>query len=98
MLEDYKAENRNRAVNAQNPYFNYFQYLPFRSMTSYNSDSLDASVEVMLSSMYGGGSSKLRATGNSMIQNQNTYGVNGLLMLSIAANESALGDKQYCTK
>ena len=32
MLEDYKAENRNRAVNAQNPYFNYFQYLPFRSM------------------------------------------------------------------
>ena len=91
MLEDYKAENRNRAVNAQNPYFNYFQYLPFRSMTSYNSDSLDASVEVMLSSMYGGGSSKLRATGNSMIQNQNTYGVNGLLMLSIAANESAWG-------
>ena len=91
MLEDYKAENRNRAVNAQNPYFNYFQYLPFRSMTSYNSDSLDASVEVMLSSMYGGGSSKLRATGNGMIQNQNTYGVNGLLMLSIAANESAWG-------
>lgn len=91
MLEDYKAENRNRAVNEQNPYFNYFQYLPFRSMTSYNSDSLDASVEVMLSSMYGGGSSKLCATGNSMIQNQNTYGVNGLLMLSIAANESAWG-------
>jgi len=91
MLEDYKAENRNRAVNAQNPYFNYFQYLPFRSMTSYNSDSLDASVEAMLSSMYGGGNSKLRATGNSMIQNQNTYGVNGLLMLSIAANESAWG-------
>lgn len=91
MLEDYKAENRNRAVNAQTPYFNYFQYLPFRSVTSYNSDSLDGSVEEMVSSIYGGRNSKLRATGNNMIQNQNTYGVNGLLMLSIAANESAWG-------
>lgn len=91
MLEDYKAENRNHAVNAQSPYFNYFQYLPFRSKTSYNNTVLDGSVEAMLTSLYGGKDSKLRGTGSSMLQNQNTYGVNGLLMLGIAANESAWG-------
>lgn len=92
MLEDYKNEHRNQAVNASSPYFNYFQYLPMRSLSQYLGGELDNSINSSLEGMgKGNANSKLRGTGSSMISNQDTYGVNALLMLSVAANESAWG-------
>ena len=86
MLTDYKNGNRASAVNANSPYFNYFQYLPLRSTTRYQANELDQSIAGK-----GYAESKLLNMGNSIISSQNTYGVNGLLTLSLAANESAWG-------
>lgn len=35
MLNDYRAKNRNNALNANSPYFAYYQYLPSRSLSGY---------------------------------------------------------------
>lgn len=86
MLEDYTNGNRSHAVNADNPYYNYYQYLPFRSQTQYSVGELDQ----MISSKAADGS-KMLGLGTALIGNQNTYGVNALLAAGIAANESAWG-------
>ena len=91
MLEDYQNETRASSVNPGNPYYNYYQYLPFRSRTSYSGAELN--------NLIGGktdGSSKLRNTGDYFTNSQNTYGVNGLIMAGIAANESGWGTSSIC--
>lgn len=90
MLQDYRNSVRTGAVNAGNPYYNYFQYLPLRSVTSYTDSSLNSAISSMLSN-YGYSSSVLSGTGSTMINYQNAYGVNALLMTGIAANESGWG-------
>lgn len=73
-------------MNATSPYINYFQYLPFRSVSAYTSEPLDAIV-----AHYAADNSILLNTGTSFQDYQNTYGTNALLMLGIAANESSWG-------
>ncbi len=87
MLEDYRAGNRSRAVNAGQPYFNYFQYLPLRGKSDYSADKLQTMINNRV-----GASSKMYNTGTYMNQMQNTYGVNQLMIAAIAANESAWGN------
>ena len=41
MLDDYKNDNYNKAVNKGNPYYAYYLYLPNRSQTSYTADDLN---------------------------------------------------------
>lgn len=89
MLADYKNDSRANAVNAASPYFNYFQYLPLRSTSRYQANDFDQCIAGK-----GYEESRLLNTGNSIVSNQNTYGVNGLLTLSLAANESAWGTSQ----
>lgn len=86
MLADYRNNMRSRSINAQSPYYNYYQYLPFRSTTGYTASQLSSKINARTDS-----SSKMWNFGNSSISNQNTYGVNALLMSGIAANESAWG-------
>lgn len=91
MLTDYQNGTRSASVNPGNPYYNYYQYLPFRSRTSYSSGELD--------SLIGGkttGSSKLKNTGNYFTGSQNQYGVNALIMVGIGANESGWGTSSIC--
>lgn len=86
MLQDYQNDTRASSVNPQDPYYNYFQYLPFRSRTSYSGAELNG--------LIGGktnGSSKLNNTGDYFTDSQDTYGVNALIMTGIAANESGWG-------
>lgn len=90
MLSDYAEEHRNNAVNAGSPYFNYFQYLPLRSTSRYLAEELDSSVNSVLESK-GWKDSKMQGTGSSIISNQDTYGINALITISLAANESAWG-------
>lgn len=86
MLSDYQNNTRSNSVNPKSPYYNYYQYLPMRTVTSYSSSTLSSMINSRSSS-----SSKMYNTGNSFVNNQNTYGVNALLMTGIAANESAWG-------
>lgn len=91
MLEDYQNRTRSGSVNPGSPYYNYYQYLPFRSRTAYSGAELNN-----LISGKAGSSSKLSGTGDYFVENQNTYGVNALIMVGIAANESGWGTSSIC--
>ena len=86
MLADYRNNTRSRSINPDNPYYNYYQYLPLRSVTNYAASQLSGIINAKTNS-----SSKMWNLGNSLINNQNTYGVNALLMAGLAANESGWG-------
>lgn len=86
MLDDYKNGIASHAVNANNPYYNYYQYLSFRTKTSYSAANLNA----FISSRTGTG--VMLNTGDYFIDAQNKYGVNAALMFSIGINESGFGN------
>ncbi|BDZ81308.1 glucosaminidase domain-containing protein [Claveliimonas bilis] len=86
MISDYQNNTRSHSVNPDQPYYNYYQYLPLRSQTLYSGDSLNTMIAAKVS-----GSSKMSGTGRDFVNAQEAYGVNALLMVSIAGNESAWG-------
>lgn len=88
MLSDYRNDTRKNSVNPNSPYYNYYQYLPLRSTTAYTAAQLDSKIDARTTSYP---NSKLKNLGSSLISNQNTYGVNALLTLGIAINESGWG-------
>ena len=91
MLSDYRNNTRDNSVNPDDPYYNYYQYLPMRSTTSYSSSTLNSMINSKVSS-----SSKMYNIGSAIVTNQDTYGVNGLLIAGIAANESGWGTSNIC--
>ena len=86
MLTDYQNDTRKNSVNPNQPYYNYYQYLPFRGKSNYSESEMKSMVNGKVSS-----DSKMYNTGNVFVQNQNTYGTNALLMIGIAAHESGWG-------
>ena len=88
MIDDYKNGVYSNSINSNNPYYNYFQYLPARSKTSLTAFQFDQYTNQMVSS------GKLLNIGSSLISNQNTYGVNALIMYANAALESGWGQSQ----
>ena len=85
MLDDYKTGVRTNSINSSSPYYNYYQYLPLRSKTAYSAAQLN---EIINSKAAG---YKMCNTGDVFTNYQNTYGVNALIAVGIAANESAWG-------
>ena len=93
MLTDYKNNTRSNAVNGNNPYYNYYQYLSHRSTSVYTAAQLNeaiASLSKGTESSYGR-TSKMKNQGSSFINNQNEYGANSMLAIGVAGNESAWG-------
>ncbi len=86
MLEDYVDDIRSHSVNSKKPFYNYYQFLPLRSETSYSDAKLTELINAKLSS-----GSVMKDKGSVFSKYQDTYGVNALLMTGIAANESAWG-------
>ena len=86
LMSDAKLDNHNNAINSNNPYYNYYQYLPGRSKTSYTADDINRYFE-----QYTPSDSLLRNTGNYFIKAQNEYGTNAALLVGIAMNESDRG-------
>ena len=91
MLTDYQNDTRKNSVNPEKPYFNYYQFLPMRSRTEYTADEIYNLVNAKVTD-----SSKMRNKGRYFVQYQNSYGVNGLIMTGIGANESAWGTSSIC--
>lgn len=87
MLSDYNNGTRSGSVNPDSPYYNYFQYLPLRSISNYSGSKLNDIINNKVSD-----TSKMRDIGETLVEMQNTYGVNALIMTGIAANESAWGN------
>ena len=86
MLQDYKNGNFNQSVNSTLPYFNYYQYLSFRTKTTYNAANINDYIN-----SHTGETSKLRNVGDVLIWTQENYGVNAALVLGIGINESGWG-------
>lgn len=91
MVSDYRNDQRNQSVNPEQPYYNYFQYLPMRSQSAYTGEELDEILEKTVKK-----DSKMKDTGKFFVDKQNTYGVHALLMTGIAANESNWGQSTIC--
>lgn len=86
LISDYQSGTRDMAINKDTPYYSYFKSLPFRSKTNYTASDLNRFIEANTKQ-----ESKLRGSGQAFIDAQNSYGVNALLALGIAINESGWG-------
>lgn len=86
MLTDYRNDTRKNSVNPNNPYYNYYQFLPQRSQTVYSASEIDNYINKKTKS-----TSKLRGLGQAFVDNQNKYGINAMISLGIAINESSWG-------
>ena len=86
LISDLRNNVKNNSVNKNEPYYTYFNYLPFRSTTTYTAKDLNRFISSKTDS-----GSKLINTGQYFINAQEKYGVNALLALGIAINESGWG-------
>ena len=106
MSDDYRNDIRDNAVNSEEPYFNYFQYLPYRTLSNYSASDFDHYLKEemnfmgMLSSYNdnnGDGAndvvnrSQLYNVANTVKANEIINGTNALLTLSAAINDSDFG-------
>lgn len=98
MIDDYKTNSHDRSVNKDNPYYNYYLYLPHRSKTNYDIDDFDVYLRNKLNfkgSLYGkfliDNYSVMYGSSEYFLYSEKIYGANALLMFSLARNESANG-------
>lgn len=95
MIRDYKKGVSTNAVNANDPYYNYYQFLSHRSITNYTSDHIKQDLSIYTSKVTGekaqAWESQLFGEETSFIQYQNEFGANAILMLGAAKNESNNG-------
>lgn len=90
LIGEYRTGSRMGSVNRSSTFYNYYQYLSFRSKTEYTAAELDKFINNNTVS-----TSKLRGLGATLKNAENKYGVNALIMLGVAMNESALGTSYY---
>ena len=102
MVKDYQAGHYNNAVNKDKPYYNYYQYLPNHTKTSYSSINIDEYIRNNLGfgrdvfgttalTKNGIKSSRLYGKGTFFYNAQEVYGVNALLALGLSRNETGNG-------
>lgn len=95
MLADYKEGSTNRSVNKEKPYYNYYQYVPHHTKTTYSGSEIDAYLSKRYSEYFNYPYSALYGEGYAFFQAQEMYGVNALMMLAVAQNESNHGRSRF---
>jgi len=106
MSDDYYNEVYDHAVNKDNPYFNYYEYLPHRSYTNYTLEEVEDYYYEFLKlnrkiSTYDDlnrdnandevNASQYYGELDSFFTYQNIFGTNAIMVLSLSNNESAYG-------
>ena len=91
MLDDYLNGTRANAINADEPYYNYYQFVSNRSKTGFTADDINNYVKYYLGSSYTSAKTKMYQMGQYYIQYQNQYGANALAVFGVSANESDFG-------
>ena len=85
------------AINETNPFYNYYQWLPFRSSSNMNASNFNDFVKqrgyTSVPSSYpaSGTQSKLVNTGSIFQSVQSDYGINGALQFAMGIHESGWG-------
>ena len=88
MLNDYKNESTDKAVNTI-PYYNYYMYSPIRIDSNITADDIKSFLESR--GYTSSEKSKLYGEELTFIDAQTKYGVNAAISLSTAINESGWG-------
>ena len=94
LVGDYRTGSRMASINKSNPFYNYYQYLPFRSKTVYSAAEIDRYIDYVIKTRTDIDyieQSKLKGIGKSLKDSENKYGVNAILALGVAINESGFG-------
>ena len=98
LMDDYKNNTYAHSVNANNPYYNYYQYLSNHTKTNYSSVNIDEYIrnnmgikKDVVGNTATSGTSKLYGMGTFFYNAQQTKGINALLSFSLARNESGNG-------
>ncbi len=91
MIDDYKKETRANAINPDDPYFNYYQFVSNRSKTTFTAEEINNYIKYYVTNYYKTNESKMFDMGKYYIEYQNTYGANALAVFGVSANESAFG-------
>lgn len=86
MSNAYQTRTFDQAINADSPYYNYYQYISFRSKTNYTAEELDQYISSNTSSY-----SVLYGSGQEFIDAQDTVFINAAMELSFAIHESGWG-------
>lgn len=90
-LNNYDFYSDMKCSNYVGTYYNYYQFLPLRSKSNIPASAYNS----FLTNAGKGSSSKLWNQGETLLQAQETYGINALLLFAQAANESAYGTSYY---
>lgn len=104
LSDDAASGIHENAVDPDSAYYAYFMYLPYRSLSSYSGDELNAFLDSLYtgrldhySDLNGDGAndqlalSQLYNQGKSFAESQSEYGVNALMLLAEACSESKMG-------
>lgn len=102
MLKDYQNGNYNNSVNKDKPYYNYYQFLPQHTRTTYSSINIDEYTRNIMGygrDVYGTtalskqsiSTSRLYGQGAFFYHAQEKYGANALLAYGVSRNESGNG-------
>ena len=98
MISDYKNGIYTNSVNKDKPYYNYYQFLPQHTRTTYSSINIDEYIRLQLGytkDVYGtkksDGASRLYGKGAFFYNAQELYGSNALLALGVSRNETGNG-------
>ncbi len=91
MLKDYMNDTRKNAINADQPYYNYYQFVSNRSKTSFTAADINNYIKDYFDGTYSASKTKMYEMGKYYIQYQDQYGANALSVFGVSANESAFG-------
>ena len=86
MIQDYRGNTYQNAVNVDTPYYNYYQYLSFHTTAPFTAEQYDGYI-----AQQNKPTSVMLTTGSAFVATQKQYTVNSLLLYGIAINESAWG-------
>ena len=92
MIDDYREEDHDKALNKNKPYYNYYQYLSHRTKTVYTIEQINKFIAYKTETRP---KTVMKNTGVMFLQNEYLYGSNALLTLGVAVNESAWGTSNY---
>lgn len=106
MVSDFKAGHYNNSINPTTPYYNYYQFLPQHTRTTYSSINIDEYIRNVLGygrDVYGTTAlnkdgietSRFYGQGTFFYYAQEIYGANALLSFGVSRNETGNGRSNF---